>query len=203
MAEPEPTDGLLYDDFHGPTTHVLRRSGTSYSSRRKTMKYSDNIARFHIVCRSGGGCGNLFESLDALTYHVKTYHGKKQKENTFECYYCQKFAADMQSVERHMNAVHANRSIFRCPFPACPRSFSRQFNLKRHINCIHTKKKKHECTMCTMKYYYKHLLTKHLVNEHGEGNARASQELASLVKRSTKANLRAPLNRSKSRELKS
>lgn len=203
VAEPEPTDELVYDGFYGPTTHAPRRSGTSYSPRLKIVEFSDSIAGFHIVCRSGGGCGDLFESLDALIYHVKTYHGRKQKENTFECYYCKKNVADRHSVERHMNAVHTSHSMFKCPFPACPRSFNRQFNLKRHIKCIHTKKKKHECTMCTMKYYYKHLLTNHSANEHGKGSARPSQKLVSLVKCSTKANSRPRLMRTKSRELES
>lgn len=157
------------------------------SPARENVTFEDSVGGFHIVCRSEGKCGDQFESLDAMMYHMKTYHERRQKENTFECYFCKKIFSDRQSIERHMNAVHTGRSMFTCPFPACSRSFNQKFNMKTHINRIHTEKMAHECTKCTRKFYYRQSLTNHLANKHGKGLPRAHEKLASSVKCSPKA----------------
>lgn len=143
-------------------------------------KLSGSRGGFQIKCRARGKCKDLFESWDAMTYHART-----QKQNEFECLFCKKTVTGKQSLQRHINAVHTHHAKFKCPYPACARSFNRKCNLKRHINGIHTKLKAYDCTKCAAKFYYRHLFTNHLANVHAEGNA--PQKHKDSVKCSTKA----------------
>lgn len=111
---------------------------------------------------------NQFESVDAMRYHLTTFHRKGRKHH-FECHLCKAALNDKLLLQKHINSLH--NSIL-CPFPACSKTFTWQKYLRRHINNIHefhTKKKVFPCEMCPMKYYRKNHLGRHMAAKHGVG----------------------------------
>lgn len=127
-----------------------------------------NVDRFTIRCRSRG-CKDLFETWDAMLYHVRTYHSRLQNQNTFQCHYCKKTLGEKQSHQRHMSLYHFGRSLFKCSFGTCSKSFPRLDYLEKHINALHTKRNLFKCTKCPKKFTFKQNMLWHLAYKHGVG----------------------------------
>lgn len=132
-------------------------------------KAPNDIDKFTVICRARGKCKDLFESRDAMVFHMRTYHARRQNQNTFECHLCKKVLGEKQSLQRHLNKEHFNRSLFKCSFGVCSKSFTRKDYLEKHICAEHTKQPRFNCTMCSEKFNYKCNLERHLANRHGEG----------------------------------
>ena len=50
----------------------------------------------------------------------------------------------------------------------CKAKFPSKAHLKRHVDSVHEKLKKHECNICEKKYYQKSHLKEHVQTAHGE-----------------------------------
>ena len=50
----------------------------------------------------------------------------------------------------------------------CSKNFLSKSHLKRHVESVHEKLKKHECEICEKKYYQKSHLKEHVQSAHGE-----------------------------------
>ena len=50
----------------------------------------------------------------------------------------------------------------------CSKNFRSNSHLKRHVDSVHEKLKKHECDICEKKYYQKSHLKEHVQTAHGE-----------------------------------
>lgn len=166
--------------------HSLSTIRDESESDDPTDDSTEDNKGFHLKCRAQGKCKDLFESYNAMTYHVSTYHARRQDQNTFQCYSCKILVAGRQSLQRHMNAAHFRRIMYKCSFSTCNQSFNRKYNLKRHINGIHTKELVHKCTKCPKTYYYRHLLANHLANKHGKDSAKAHQKPKEFIECSAK-----------------
>ena len=51
--------------------------------------------------------------------------------------------------------------LYCCMIPGCDKAYSTKFNIKRHIETIHLKKKRHQCTIC-----YRWFASKQNLSEH-------------------------------------
>lgn len=171
------------DDTSVSRTIFLQIEPVNDMQDRKKHRFEDvpaqnNGKSVNRRCSGSGGvyihyrgqrkCQNFFERVDAMKNHLQTYHAKKQNQATFERYFCKKIGTEKHSLQRHLNAIHTGRLMFKCTYSKCSRSFNRMSNLKRHINGVHTKKKAYVCDKCPMKYYYRNVLKNHLANVHGK-----------------------------------
>lgn len=126
-------------------------------------------SKFTVKCQTVGKCKDLFESWEAMQYHVQTYHARKQKENKFECHLCKKRLGEKQSHLRHVNLYHFGKSLFKCSFGTCSKSFPRQDYLEKHINAEHTRKNLFKCSKCPMEFSFKNNQLTHLSYAHSIG----------------------------------
>lgn len=130
---------------------------------------NESSSKFTVKCQTVGKCKDLFECWEAMHYHVQTYHARTQKDNTFECHLCKKRLGEKQSHQRHMNLYHFGKSLFKCSFGTCSKSFPRQDYLEKHINAEHTRKNLFKCPKCPMEFTFKNNQLHHLSYAHSIG----------------------------------
>lgn len=63
-------------------------------------------------------CKEFFASVDAVWYHVETYHAVGIKR-TFKCHLCKKVLINQTKLQFHMNALHSHQTRLHCLFPKC------------------------------------------------------------------------------------
>lgn len=59
-------------------------------------------------------------------------------------------------------------TLYCCMQPGCLKSYSTKFNLKRHLETYHQKKKKHQCTICYKWFASKQNLIEHVFTHTGD-----------------------------------
>lgn len=52
-------------------------------------------------------------------------------------------------------------TLYCCMIPGCDKAYNTKFNLKRHLDSIHLKKKRHQCSIC-----YRWFASKQNLSEH-------------------------------------
>lgn len=57
--------------------------------------------------------------------------------------------------------------VYCCPFPGCEKSYNSKFNLKRHVETAHLKKKQHQCGMCSKWFTSRQNLNEHYNTHSG------------------------------------
>lgn len=135
-ADTEPEDEIVIIDSPPEATHskpeplitVIRRirSGQpNTSAMRKCMR---------------GACKELFDSEDAMIYHVDNYH-QKGVTVTFTCHLCKKTLGSKGSLLSHMNARHSHLDCFVCPYSLCSLVFYHKSVLKKHMRSAHDRTK--------------------------------------------------------------
>ncbi|KAJ3406140.1 hypothetical protein HDV05_006134 [Chytridiales sp. JEL 0842] len=76
-------------------------------------------------------------------------------------------AAALLAASKTLTSPTTGKKSFACPFPGCPRTFPRQYNLTSHIYC-HTGERPHSCPHCHAAFARKHDLRRHLRTLHAE-----------------------------------
>lgn len=175
MVKNETESEVEIDDGNEASslTRKNRREKSVAAKNRKKLNgkavTKKNIVKFTVRCERVGKCKELFQNLEALEYHVATYHARRQNLNTFQCHLCRKILGEKQSHQRHMNLYHFGQSLFKCSFGTCGKSFPRQDYLEKHINAMHTQKNLLQCTECSKKFHFKYNLVRHLSYMHDIG----------------------------------
>ncbi|XP_033725333.1 zinc finger protein 57-like [Pecten maximus] len=95
-------------------------------------------------------CGLKFRSTEGLNGHLVNSHLTSQDISSLtfkvrQCDLCDKLCSSKQMYERHMT-THTGERPFHCQF--CPRSFSLNTLLLRHVRTIHQRSEVHTCLMC-------------------------------------------------------
>lgn len=85
-------------------------------------------------------CGATFESYAKLNEHKKS-HGKER----YQCDTCGRWFQKRYHLKNHIE-IHKGLKSFECTL--CPKRYTNQTNLDRHIRVTHHNEKKHECTEC-------------------------------------------------------
>lgn len=67
-----------------------------------------------------------------------------------------------------INLPEFTRTLFCCMIPGCDKAYSTRFNLKRHVESIHQKKKKHQCSECMRWFASKQNLVEHIYTHTGD-----------------------------------
>ena len=83
----------------------------------------------------------------------------------FPCPMCDKVFLTNGGRLKHKKSFHFK---LKSQCLRCPNQFSESSHLKRHVDSVHEKLKKHECDICEKKYYQKSHLKEHVQTAHGE-----------------------------------
>lgn len=67
-----------------------------------------------------------------------------------------------------INLPEFTRTLYCCMIPGCVKAYSTRFNLKRHVETIHQKKKKHQCSECLRWFASKQNLVEHIYTHTGD-----------------------------------
>ncbi|XP_060069426.1 zinc finger protein 91-like [Ylistrum balloti] len=95
-------------------------------------------------------CGHKFRSTDGLNSHMVSSHLTAQdisslKFKVRQCDLCNKLCSSKQTYERHMT-THTGERPFHCKY--CPRSYSLNTLLLRHVRTVHQRADVHTCLLC-------------------------------------------------------
>ncbi|OWF39418.1 zinc finger protein 91-like [Mizuhopecten yessoensis] len=95
-------------------------------------------------------CGVKFRSTDGLNGHMVNSHLtvddiSSLKFKVRQCDLCGKLCSSKQIYERHMT-THTGERPFHCQY--CPRSYSLNTLLLRHVRTVHQRSEVHTCLMC-------------------------------------------------------
>lgn len=129
-----------------------RFSGSSPSN-------SEASDRFEIRCQFPYRCTNLFNSIEAMIYHMAFFHANAK---TFACHLCKRPFAKKQGLQRHLSNVHVNKKEYRCTRDMCKATFDEPCALKRHIIATHSTYKPFKCPKCTRRFRQKSNLVRHM-----------------------------------------
>ncbi|KAG7298302.1 hypothetical protein JYU34_017901 [Plutella xylostella] len=92
-----------------------------------------------------------------------------QKCSTRVCPYCSERFSGHYGRLLHMVTVHGEkRPEFKCS--SCERVFLRKYLLNAHVRKFHMREKKHECEVCSIKFFNKSDLVNHAVTHTGVKN---------------------------------
>ena len=94
------------------------------------------------------------------------------EESIFECKKCEKVCPDKKSLKWHTQNVHSC-IVHKCVI--CENTFSNQFNLKRHVQVVHEKKKSKLCHGCGKMYDQIRDLRSHESTCTGSPNMKANR----------------------------
>ena len=67
-----------------------------------------------------------------------------------------------------INQLEFTRTLYCCMIPGCDKAYSSRFNLKRHVETIHQKMKKHQCSECMRWFASKQNLVEHIYTHTGD-----------------------------------
>ena len=82
-------------------------------------------------------CGSRYKRKENLDDHKASSHSKASSE-LFICSICLKTFTNVKNKKRHMNTVHRHTSDnHKCLH--CNKSFSRKYNLAKHVKLYHSK----------------------------------------------------------------
>ncbi|ODM92802.1 putative zinc finger protein [Orchesella cincta] len=90
-------------------------------------------------------CGKKFAKADSCMIHLRIHTG----ERPFKCSICGDTFALNSRLVRH-SLSHSNKKQFQCEI--CPIGFNRPDALKRHVQAVHYKLRRHCCQLCGCRF---------------------------------------------------
>lgn len=124
-----------------------------------------------IKCSRNVNCKEYFESIDAMKYHVLTYHAAGVKKS-FSCHLCGRSFPRNPLLRFHVKSKHTGQvPRIPCLIQTCSMTFIQKRSMKQHVNAVHTKKIAYKCPKCPMKFYNIDNLKYHLGAKHDKGNS--------------------------------
>lgn len=98
-------------------------------------------------------CNASFTSFPEYNQHKKS-HGKQR----YQCDICERWFSKRYYIKAHM-AIHAGIKHFECLL--CPKRYSNQGNLDRHVRVFHDKQRDYDCDMCGKSFSQSTTLRQH------------------------------------------
>ncbi len=74
--------------------------------------------------------------------------------------------ASQRSVNKRIRKRNGGTNRFHCTEKNCDKSFARKYDLQKHRDVVHLKRKIHSCQRCTSRFGRKGSLTKHIRSVH-------------------------------------
>merc|ERR1719219_2225395 len=111
-------------------------------------------------------CQVAFENYDEFRKHRRAVHLEKKK-TIHSCPHCDQKFEIKKTLKRHMLRVHGDtdgETHYSCD--RCDYVNKSHYELKEHINAIHTKENVYPCTLCDFITYGKANLRPHVKNVH-------------------------------------
>ncbi|XP_002741229.1 uncharacterized protein LOC100371993 [Saccoglossus kowalevskii] len=143
-------------------------------------------------------CHVRFDNALYTQKHINIFHPYGLKTDKYTCYQCKEICYGRKKLIRHMKEEHGTSSAWQCdecgkavhsnyylkehkrkahlpeekakkyPCDQCSKMFKCRAHLRRHVECIHTRKFEHECEHCHKKFCVKKYLERHLRAHKGE-----------------------------------
>lgn len=95
---------------------------------------------------------------------------KKQYKCPIES--CPKIYFKNSHLKRHLASTHLNKRQFKCDYQGCGKGFNDISGLGLHKKIVHLKIREAQCQICLAKFYFKHLLERHMRIFHDESRNR-------------------------------
>ena len=72
-------------------------------------------------------------------------------------------------MKAHRKIHSEEREVFACTYEGCGRFYTKQYNLKAHVQSYHLNLRPYVCSKkgCNKSFYFPHLLRNHMENVHG------------------------------------
>lgn len=153
------------DELEPNVAHAIEEGNGNDSTETEKnyrRRASKGRQRSLVKCRI---CSELFESGDALMYHLERYH-REGTNIEFSCYLCNRAFPGKLSLRTHFHYMHSRQMRFPCSIANCPKYFPTKRMMQEHINGMHTKEIAFNCTKCTFKSFYKCNLMRHSAFSH-------------------------------------
>ena len=140
-------------------------------------------------------CDAVFEKNEAYKNHRSNKHGNNTKNNQAKCSKCDKMCRNKDALQYHMLKEHGDDNCAHYNCQQCDKKFKRLYQMREHVNAIHTmetlyhcqlcdfttyrkssvgehsrivheKRKPNKCDKCTSAFYYKRDLANHITRHH-------------------------------------
>lgn len=168
---------------------------------KKNKQLKEHISEHHSVgapvC-TFKGCGRVFPFHAKLREHMKSHsksytcsvdgcsltfprwsecrrHVAVCPKREIKCSTCEKVFSIRSNLREHEKIHLEEREVFQCTVEGCGRFYTKQWNLKIHMESYHENIRPFHCIMCNKSFHVKCLLLKHLKNhsEYDEVKQRA------------------------------
>lgn len=112
-------------------------------------------------------CSKSFGKQAHLERHTAEMHPDDEPPPLKQLTKSNKTHPPKRSREKVPNDPNRARKLrFECQFSGCTSSFTRPYDLKRHINGAHTKEIVYECTICPETFYFPYEVKRHTKRMH-------------------------------------
>lgn len=144
---------------HMKAMHGMKVTFTAKTDEIKCLEVLTKQNEKRSLLKCVRGCKELFESLGALSFHMKTYHAQasgnrnSQVKKSFECYLCKKPESIKARLQAHIISRHSRRPRIKCPYPMCSKAFPEKTKLRRRTLTVHIKKSVFTCSKCPKRFY--------------------------------------------------
>lgn len=136
VTDTESEDEEINFDVQNSETYNANVPGTNTDEVNRESFRKQMNTNFTIKCASK--CKELFDSREAMSYHVTFYHRRGVKK-TFECHLCKRAFIHKRDFQGHINAIHSRQRQYTCPFQMCSSIFFRDTTLRAHIRSKHSR----------------------------------------------------------------
>ena len=150
----------LKSTFLHKILHFLFHRHSAIALKKHSAEKHEKYLRVCDICQAA------FETYNKFKQHKDTVHREKKK-TLHSCPHCDQKFEVKKTLKRHMLRVHfdnAGETHYKCD--RCDYINKSHFELKEHINAIHTKEEVYQCTLCEFTTYRKNNLRPHVKNVH-------------------------------------
>ena len=92
-------------------------------------------------------CDKFFFTRPDMNYHRTTIHNDLSVPH-YQCEFCKRYERSKKTLSEHVNAIHTQAEIFKCP--KCEFTTLRKSQIKEHDNYVHKQKIQTICQHCGM-----------------------------------------------------
>ena len=142
------TEVVYPDQVDNSSDNLIATDSTEYHN----IQYSEDV-------------DDIFEEDESEI--CKDERSLQTEVKVFNCKTCNETFTSKMLLTKHMKSVHNTLNITEYKCSECSSIFKSKSNIVKHIQSKHKGIKRFYCTLCPMKFYYKHAFERHTSAVHG------------------------------------